>query len=299
MKKNSKLTFILVCTLPALILFGVFLVYPMIKAFLISFYRWSGMTKGTEVFVGFKNFKNLLQDSIIWKALLNNMFLMFLVPIVTMITSLFFSVVLTRRKMVDKKFYRTVFFFPNVLSMVIISILWSFVFNPSFGILNSFLDGVGLSGLKHIWLGEAATALPSIGLSMIWPAIGWYMVLYIAAMEGIPPNLYECALIEGANEFQKFKHITLPLIWETVRVSIVFFIINVFNNSFVYVKVMTNGGPDNASQVLSNYMYSYAFSGSSNTNLGYATAIAVFIFIIVSLLSFLSYKLTEKDSVSY
>lgn len=298
MQKREQRIFIAVCTMPALIIFCTFVIYPIVKAFIMGFYRWSGLTAHSEVFIGFKNFKMLFKDPIFWKGLKNNIFLMIVVPVITIFLSMFFAVSLTRRKLRESNVYRTLFFFPNVLSMVVISILWMFIYNPKFGILNSFLKAVGLKNLQNMWLGNASTVVGAIAVTMIWSSVGWYMVLYIAGIENIPPELYEAAIIDGAGEFKQFIYITFPLIWEVLRVTIVFFIINVFNNSFVYVRVMTEGGPDNASQVLSNYMYTQAFS-SSSSNFGYATSIAIVIFLIVMILSFISNKLMEKKSIEY
>lgn len=298
MRKKRQNFFIAVCTVPTLIIFALFVIYPMIKAFIMALYRWSGLTAGTEVFIGIDNFKMLFQDQIFWKALKNNFILMFTVPPITMAVSMLFAVWLTRRKLKEVQFFRVVFFFPNVLSIVVISILWSFIYNPTFGILNSLLKALNLEGLSQMWLGDSKTALGAIAVTMIWAAVGWYMVLYIAAIENIPKDLYEAAVIDGAGELRQFTSITFPLIWEITRVTIIFFITNVFNNSFSYVRVMTAGGPDNASEVLSNYMYSQAF-GSGASNMGYATAIAIVIFAIVMVLSVISNRLTEKEAIQY
>ena len=262
----------------------------------MGFYRWSGVSSGTEVFVGIKNFVTIFKDPVVWISLRNNLLLMLVVPIVTMFFSLSFAVLLTRRKFAEKNFYRTVFFFPNVLSSVVISVLWMFIYNPIMGILNSLLEAVGLENWTRAWLGDASTVLWAIAVTSIWSSIGFYMVLYIAGIENIPVQLYEAATIDGAGEFKQFTCVTLPLLWEVMRVTFVFFISGVFYGSFSIVKVMTNGGPDRASEVLSSYMFGQAFS---NSNFGYAAALCMVMFVIGITLSLISNRLTERDTVEF
>lgn len=292
---DSKNIFILTCTLPALLLFGVFSLYPFLKAIVMSLYNWSGITANRE-FIGLDNFKTLLGDPIVWTALKNNIFLLLIVPLLTMGLSLLFAVLLTRKKLKERSFYRTVFFFPNVLALVVISVLWSFIYHPTFGILNSFLELVGLENLQRAWLGESETVLWAMAMPMVWQAIGYYMVIYIAAMEGVPVHLYESAVLDGASELQQFRYITFPLIWGVVRITIVFFLIGVFNQSFVYVQIMTNGGPDRASEVMMTYLYKQAFH---NGHFGYGAAIGVLTLVITIGLAWLSERLTERDTVQY
>ncbi|MBU5441330.1 carbohydrate ABC transporter permease [Paenibacillus sp. MSJ-34] len=295
MTNRSKNVFIAVCVLPAVIVFGIFSLYPFLRAITMAFYSWSGISAESE-FIGLDNFRTLAQDPIVWKSLRNNIFLLLVVPVVTMALSLLFAVLLTRKRFRERPFYRTVFFFPNVLALVVISILWSFIYHPTFGILNSFMEAIGLQSLTHAWLGESGTVLWALVFPMVWQAVGYYMIIYIAAMEGVPAHLYESAVLEGATEMQQFLHITFPLIWSVVRITIVFFLIGVFNNSFTYVQVMTNSGPDNESSVLMTYLYKQAMQ---NGNFGYGAAIGVFTLIVTITLAWLSEKLTDKESVEY
>jgi len=295
MLNRHKGLFIAACTLPALLLFGLFALYPFLKAIMMAFYSWSGISQ-EKTFIGLDNFKTLLQDPIVWTALKNNLLLLLVTPVLTMGLSLLFAVLLTRKTLRERSFYRTVFFFPNVLALVVISILWSFIYHPTFGILNSFLHKIGLDSWTHAWLGESNTVLWALAVPMVWQAVGYYMVIYIAAMEGIPSHLYEAAVLEGASQTKQFTQITFPLIWSVVRITIVFFLIGVFNGSFVYVQVMTNSGPDHASEVLMTYMYKQAMQ---NGNFGYGAAVGVFSLIVTILLAWFSERLTERDSVEF
>ncbi|GIP39819.1 putative ABC transporter permease protein YurN [Paenibacillus sp. J31TS4] len=293
--KSGERSFIWVCTLPALLLAAVFVFYPFAQALLMSFYSWSGISD-EKVFIGLDNFRTMLGDEIVWKALKNNLFLLLTVPVLTMGLAVLFSVLLTRKKLKERNFYRTVFFFPNVLALVVISILWSFIYHPTFGIVNSLLNAVGLEQWTHAWLGEQGTVMWALVFPMVWQAVGYYMIIYIAAIEGIPTDLYEVAHLEGASEWQQFRLITLPLIWTVMRVTLILFLINVFNQSFTYVNVMTAGGPDNGSQILMTYMYGQGFA---NGNFGYAMAIGVLMLGITIALSLLSELLTKRETIQY
>lgn len=294
MKKKSQNLFIAITTLPALIFYAVIFLYPIFRAITMSFFRWSGLTSGTEKFIGFKNFQKLIQDETFWLALKNSAVLMVIVPTGIVVFALLFSVLLTRLKLRENSLYRTIFFFPNVLSVVVISMLWQLIYHPSLGIINTFLTKIGLE--SHVWLGEAGTALFCVAATMIWTSVGFYLVLFIAGIESIPEQLYEAAVIDGANEVAQFFKITLPLLWEVMRVSFVLLISNAFYGALVFVQVMTNGGPDNASLTVVNYMYNLAFQ---NSNMGYATAVGVAIFAIGISLSLAADKLSKRETVEF
>lgn len=295
MNTKSRQWFLVFCTLPALIIFSIFALYPFFQAIVMAFYDWSGMSDEVT-FIGLKNFETLIHDPKVWTALTNNVFLLLVVPTITMGFSLLFAVLLTRRKLRETTFYRTIFFFPNVLAIVVISILWSFIYHPTFGILNSFLEAAGLNSWIHAWLGEKSTVLWALIFPMVWQAIGYYMIIYIAAIQGIPNDVYEAAVIDGASEWKQFTHMTVPLIWGILRITIIFFFIQVFNQSFVYIQVMTDGGPDGSSEILMTYMYKQAFQ---NGNFGYAMAVGVFMLFISLTLSFISDRLMGRDAVEY
>lgn len=290
--KLRKTGFILYCILPSLVLYLVFMILPTIQVFSNSIYNWSGLSPVKD-YIGIQNFKTLFNDEIFWISLMNTIKLMLIVTIVTMSISLTLAFCLTKTKLKEKNFYRTIFFFPNVLSFVVIGILFKNIFAPNSGILNSLLNTIGLSGLTHAWLGEPNTVIGAIATAMIWQAFGYYMVMYIAGMDSISPEVYEAAEIEGASKFQQFYSITIPMMWRLIRVTLVFFIASTLNTSFLTVSVMTNGGPNYRSEVLLSYMYRQAFI---NSNFGYAMAIAVFIFVFALTLALVINILTkEKD----
>lgn len=287
-RRNIAIT---VSLLPALALYALFVIYPTFNVFRTSMYRWSGLSK-QKTFIGFENFIRLFNDTKFWTALQNTIFLLIFCTAITMILALFFAAALTQSKLKEKNFYRVLFFFPNVLSIVVIGVLFSNIYEPNMGILNSLLRGIGLNHLAQPWLGSGKTVLWAIGVAMIWQAVGYYMVMYMAGMDGISPELYEAADIDGASKFVQFFKITIPMIWGILRVTLVFFITSTLNMSFLFVNVMTDGAPNGSSEVLLTYMYRQAFT---NANFGYAMAIAVIIFIVAFALAIISNILTKKN----
>jgi N-acetylglucosamine transport system permease protein len=292
MKSKGRTAFIMFCILPTLLIFGIFIVYPVTQVFMKSMYTSSGFGGGSEEFIGLGNFKELFGDDIFIKALKNTGFLMIVVPVITLFLSLIFASVLSFGELREKHLYRTIFFFPSILSFVVIGILWAFIYHPNMGIINEVLKWMGMDQFALTWLGSKDTVLWAIALVMVWQAVGYYMVMYLAGMDSIPRELYEAASLDGANAVQQFFKITIPMLWEIIRITIIFSINGVLNISFVLVIVMTSGGPNNASQVALTYMYKQAFV---NANFGYAMAIAVIVFCVSLILSLVSNKLTARE----
>ncbi|MEG0012864.1 MAG: sugar ABC transporter permease [Cellulosilyticaceae bacterium] len=283
--------YLAISLIPAIFLYGLFVIYPTFNVFKTSLYKWSGLSP-QKTFIGLDNFTRLFADDKFWLAMKNTLFILLVCTVITMFLSLFFAAALTQSKLKEKNFYRVIFFFPNVLSIVVIGVLFKNIYEPNTGILNSLLKGVGLENLTHAWLGESKTVLWAIVIAMVWQAVGYYMVMYMAGMDGISPELYEAADIDGASKFTQFFKITIPMIWSIIRVTIVFFITSTLNMSFLFVNVMTNGGPNSQSEVLLTYMYRQAFT---NSNFGYAMAIAVVIFVLAFALAIISNILTNKE----
>lgn len=294
MKKKDKdrNIFIAICTIPTFLLFSLFVIYPTIRVFWISLYNWSGISN-TPVFIGLQNYKALLNDKVLAMAFKNTLFLMLVVPASTMGIALFLATILTEGKIKGKNFYRIVLFFPNVLAIAVTSVLWAQIYHPTMGILNKGLEMIGLGRFTQTWLGDGKVVMWAIAITMIWQAVGYYMVLYIAGIDGIPIALYEAATVDGANGVERFWYITIPLLWEVIRVTSVFMISGVLFISFVFSTIMTGGGPNMKSEVLVTYMYNQAFS---NANFGYAMAIAVVIFVFAILLALLSSILSARGS---
>jgi N-acetylglucosamine transport system permease protein len=192
------------------------------------------------------------------------------------------------------KFYRITYFFPQVMSVVAIGVLWSFVYHPTIGILTSFLNIIGIDR-PPVWLGNPDTVLPAISGVTIWQEVGFFMVLFIAAMESIPMTYYEAAMLDGASRWHIFWKITLPMIWDTLQTGLIFIMIGA-TNMFAITQTMTQGGPSRSSEVLSTYLYTEAFI---NSKFGYGTAVAVALFFLTLLISVVLSRLLSRESLEY
>lgn len=274
-RKKGNGLFIALCLFPAFVLTGIFVAYPTISIFLISLYKWGGYT-AERIFVGFDNYKILFNDPRFWQAAKNSLILIVAVTAVTIVLSLWSAYVLTSEKLRFKSFFRVILYIPNILSIVVIAAVFSAIYDPSRGLINSFLSIFSKDSTLILWLGDRDIVIFSIAIAMIWQAVGYYMVMYMAAMAGIPKSLYEAASLEGAGRTKKFFSITLPLIRPTLKTTLTFFVISNINISFLLVRAMTGGGPDGASEVLLSYMYKQAYTNSSY---GYGMAIGMVIFI--------------------
>ena len=222
----------------------------------------------------------------------NTLKLMLVVPICTLFCSLLLAFAVTQCRLKEKSIYRVLFFFPSVISLTVDGIIWSFVFHPTMGILNSFLNSVGLSGLTHSWTGDTKTALACIAVTLIWQAAGYYMVMYVAAMDGISAEIYESAVIDGANAADKLFRITLPLIKNIIGITWVLSLSGTLGLSYILVKIMTGGGPNGASSVILQYIYKI---GMEQGSYGYAMALTVFITVFSAVLSVISQLLMNRE----
>jgi N-acetylglucosamine transport system permease protein len=216
--------------------------------------------------------------------------------IFTFALAIFLATVLVKKKLKENRFYRIVFLFPNVLSIVVVSIIWSFIYSPTMGILNNTLELIGLKSLTRTWLGDENTVLGALIVPQVWMFTGFFMVLYMAGMKNIPKSLYEAARIDGASELNQFFSITIPMLWEIIRTSLVFFVARAFQSTFSLVYVTTSGGPNRASEILSTYMYEQGFV---NSNFGYATVIGLLLFAVMMVINFILQKITKREVVEY
>lgn len=291
-KNDKKLRlFLCACILPAAALLFYIVLVPTVKVFSMSLFNQTAMS-ATRTFARLDNYAYLLKDEYFLQALSNTFRLMLGVTLSTLALALLMAVVITQSRLREKKFYRVVMFLPSILSTTVIGMLWTFIYNPNMGLLNNFLDKLGLGFWSHAWLGDPKVALLAVAIVLVWTNAGYYMVMYIAGIDSISPDVYEAATIDGAGELAKFWRITLPLLNRVIKTTIVLCISTVLSSSFVLVTVMTNGAPAGATSVLLQYMYQQAFT---NANYGYAMAIAVVTLTIAFLLSQLSDRLTKND----
>ena len=292
-KKAQPLPVLFVCisVLPAVILTLMFTIWPTAQALYLSFTNATSLGLNNK-FVGLDNYIYMFHDKSFIQALINTAKLMAVVPVITIFCSLVLAFVLNQCKLKEMVLYRTIFYFPNIVSLTVVGIIWSFVFHPNVGIVNKILGAVGLESLQRSWLGDSKTALWCIAFTLLWQAAGYYMVMHIAAMDGISPEIYESATLDGASAWRKLISITMPLMKDIIGITFVLALSGTINLSFVLSQVMTGGGPNGASSVLLQYMYTQGFV---NGNFGYAMAITVFTLTISVALSMLSRKLTDAS----
>lgn len=292
-KKAQPLPVLFICisVLPAVILTLMFTIWPTVQALYLSFTNATSLGLNNK-FVGLDNYIYMFHDKSFIQALKNTAKLMAVVPVITIFCSLVLAFVLNQCKLKEMVLYRTIFYFPNIVSLTVVGIIWSFVFHPNVGIINKILGAVGLESLQRSWLGDSKTALWCIAFTLLWQAAGYYMVMHIAAMDGISPEIYESATLDGASAWRKLVSITMPLMKDIIGITFVLALSGTINLSFVLSQVMTGGGPNGASSVLLQYMYTQGFV---NGNFGYAMAITVFTLAISVALSMLSRKLTDAS----
>ena len=292
-KKAQPLPVLFICisVLPAVILTLMFTIWPTAQALYLSFTNATSLGLNNK-FVGLDNYIYMFHDKSFIQALKNTAKLMAVVPVITIFCSLVLAFVLNQCKLKEMVLYRTLFYFPNIVSLTVVGIIWSFVFHPNVGIINKILGAVGLESLQRSWLGDSKTALWCIAFTLLWQAAGYYMVMHIAAMDGISPEIYESATLDGASAWRKLISITMPLMKDIIGITFVLALSGTINLSFVLSQVMTGGGPNGASSVLLQYMYTQGFV---NGNFGYAMAITVFTLAISVALSMLSRKLTDAS----
>jgi N-acetylglucosamine transport system permease protein len=293
--KKQKYTFLAFCLVPTFIMFSIFTLYPLFSGLYYSFFDWSGSSQ-VKTFIGFDNYIKLINDSIIPGTIIHDYFLVVTKVIGIMVLAMFFAVALTQLKIKEAPFYRVVFFFPNIMSVVVIGILWTFIYNPSLGLVNSGLAFLGLENWARPWLGDETWALPSLVLPSIWAGIGLFMLMLMGGIANVSKSYYEAAEIDGASEWQQFWKVTLPLVWPQIKISVLYIVITTLNGSFIIVQIMTKGGPNNATHVMGSYLYEQAFI---RYNFGYGATIGVMI-LILSLITVLVLQLfMRRDKVEY
>ncbi len=293
--KYSKNLFIFFSLAPAMILYILFRIIPTFQVFRMSLFKTSALSK-KEKFVGFDNFISLFQDKAFIRSFQNTILLIVVVTIVTLILAVFFAAILTTEKIRGSNFFRIIFYIPNILSIVVVSGIFSAIYDPGRGLVDSMLQIVGLRGPKAGWLGDQNIVIYSIAMALIWQAVGYYMVMYMAGMANIPDSLYEAAELDGAGKINKFFTITLPLVWLNIRATLSFFIISTINLSFLLVVPLTDGGPDGATEVFLSYMYKQAYT---NQSYGYGMAIGVMVFVFSFALSGLISAVTNREILEY
>lgn len=273
---------------PALILFLLFVVYPIFRSIYFSLFDWNGLGPAVD-FVGFGNYKTILTDKVFIKALWNGVMIIVFSLGLQLPLALALAV-LVGRDLPGRGIFRTIFFLPYVLSEVNVAIMWMLLYNPDpeRGFLNSIAVFFGAEPVG--WLSNTNLVLLSVFIALTWKYFGFHMLLYLAGLQNIPLDLEEAARIDGANNFQNFFYITLPLLGGTIRTSVYMSVLGSIQQ-FILVWIMTKGGPVNASETLATYMYRFGFV---RFELGYGSAVAIYMFVLCLIFSLIYQRLTRQ-----
>ena len=286
MRSKGRSRFIALCVAPATILFFVFMVMPTFNVFRMSLFE-RGAYSPTETFVGLNNFKVLFKDTKFIVSMQNTILLIVTVTIVTFFFAIVFAAILTREKIRGQNFFRIIFYIPNILSVVVIAGIFSAIYKPDNGMLNSIFSLFAGRDIMVLWK-DQPMVIVSVIIAMVWQAIGYYMVMYMASMSAVPVDLYESASLDGAGRLNQFFEITLPLIWTNIRTTLTFFIISTINMAFLFVKAMVAKG---MADVGLSFMYAQKDEGLY----GYAMAAGVIIFLFSFTLSAVVNHVTKRD----
>jgi ABC-type sugar transport system permease subunit len=261
---------------PTLALFGMFIAYPLVRSVLISFTQWPGF--GPSTFVGLANFRAMFSDPVFRTAIINTVVFCAVTTILQTVVPMGLAALLNARVRFSAVF-RVAIFLPALMSLVVSGALWALIYEPDFGILDRFLNGVGLHSIALAWLSNSATVVPALIVVSLWQSAGFFTLIFYAALQDVDQSLYEAAGLDGANSLQQFHHVTVPMVRTVTSVVVTLNLINGLK-IFDIIYVMTGGGPDHASESLSTYLYSLAFGGElagAIPAIGYATAIGIVI----------------------
>jgi raffinose/stachyose/melibiose transport system permease protein len=285
---DEKHLTIVVFLLPPLLLYLTFVVLPVFQSFRFSLYNWDGLGPLTR-FVGAQNYLDLLRDPVFWQSLRNNLSLV-LFSLVTQLPPAILLAVLLTGPIRFRDFFRTMYFAPQIISAVATGYLFYYVFEPTFGLLNHLLRLVGLGALARGWLGDQHLALWSVLAVVTWRSLGFYTVIFMAAIQGIPEEIPEAARIDGCNNRGILRHITLPMISGATKTVAVLALVGSIKY-FDLIWIMTQGGPVRASELIATYMYKETFL---NWHVGYGAAIAFALFVIAFTLSLVFMRTTTR-----
>lgn len=274
---------------PALIMFAAFVVYPVINTIRLSFYDY-GLTDPKIDFIGLKNYQELMHDDIFWRALRNNFFLLAGSVIIQVGGGVILAGVLSRGIRRGKTFFRTLHFAPVMMSAVAVGVLWQLIYDPNVGILNAFLKFLHIRPPSQGWLGDPNLVMFAVLAAACWQYTGYVMVIVLAGMQGVSPELYEASALDGANELQNFFYVTIPSVSNVIVAATMITMIGAVK-VFDIVYVLTRGGPANSSQVIGTYIYYNAFTIN---RAGYASAIAVVLLAIALVFGVLQLRFTRQ-----
>ena len=264
---------------------GIFLVVPVAMAFAGSFHLWNPLN-GTYEWIGLDNYVRMFQYPTFWTSMVNTLVFCIVVVAFRVLLGLSLAYAITSKMTTKKTFFRTIFYMPTVTPLVAVAYVWKIMYNPQFGLIDQIL------GVDINWLYDSAFALPAVMVMTIWKDFGYAVILFMSGLMSVPADYYEAAHIDGANAWQTFRYITLPLLKPTMIFVVITSVIS-YLQAYVPVMVMTDGGPGTATFLSSYLVYDQAFV---KYNFGYASAIAFFILILTAILTVISFTLTAEKN---
>lgn len=287
-KNKSGYLFIL----PAFLLYSLFFTYPFLQSVFISMTSWNGVDASKE-FIALGNYSRMFSDGLVWTSLKHNLIWVVIGTTAPIVIGLFLAVLLSSEKTKGSIFFRVIYFMPVMLSPAVVGIIWGWIYNPIFGMLNKVLDGIGLGFLSRGWLGDPNLALYMVLLAAIWSYFGFCLVVLIAGMQNIDNELYDAAKIDGANAWQQFVNVTIPQLSSVLTMIVAYTMIGGFN-VFDIVYVMTAGGPANSTEVIATYTYRQSFQLNS---VGYGASLSMIMTLISLAASYIFIKFREKAEI--
>ena len=305
--RKGRVPFIVTFLVPPLALYVVFVLSPFVQGIQLSFTDWTGLSPDFS-YVGFDNYARLMADEQWWNAALNNLKLLVVVPVATLALALVFATLVTRggaggvrRSLPGAGVYRVIYFFPQVIPVVVSAILFQFIYTPGNGLLAQLLDWVGIDMNELIPggpIGNHDVILWAIAWVVIWASVGFYLVLFMAGMQQIPRDLYEAAAIDGAGRTRMFFSVTFPLLWGHIQVALVYIGIQTLD-MFALVSVMARNGQTSnyGADVMSTRLYSTAFT--ENSQFGYGSAMGTMLLLFSILFAIVTFRVTRRDQVEY
>ncbi|MDD3430218.1 MAG: sugar ABC transporter permease [Oscillospiraceae bacterium] len=271
---------------PNFIGFFIFILIPVVFSFLLSFAEWDGFNE--IKFVGIKNFIRLTKDRVFMASLSQTFTYVIFTVIFTLIAALGLAVLLNQ-KLKGTNFFRSAVFFPHVASIVAVGVVWNAMFQPQYGPLNEFLRWLGMQNLPG-WTASTKWAIPAVIIVSVWKDMGYFMLVYLAALQNVPNSLYEASTIDGASKWQQFWRITLPMITPAHFFVFMMLTINSFK-IFSLILVMTEGGPGTSTTMLSYYIYNQSFVA---WDFGKASAASMILFVIIATITIIQFRVEKK-----
>lgn len=292
-KKSSANSFALIFILPSLVLYTLFVIVPTLGSVYLSFTSWDGISEDIR-FIGLANFAEIWQSPRVHNALKNTLILTISLVLLENVAAIAMALMVDRVRWF-KNLFRSLFYFPTLLSGVVMGFVWTMILNYNFGVFNQILNAIGLGSWALDWLGNPDYAMVSIILSTVWKGAGYYMIIYLAGLQGIPTELSEAASIDGANSRQQFRFITFPLLAGSLTVCMVLSTISALK-IFDQIAVMTDGGPGFATETLTYIIYKVGFG---ELRQGFGTALALVLFVLILIVTVIQVQVLRKREVQH